>query len=177
MQGWDKETTAKVIGIVLSLLIALLSVFGYDVTVAQPRAAQLASAELAEATLEPLITERGTTNLNDLAVDSLTAGGALSSGALIQGSRAITLTAGLQVTPDRGVYVLSSSAAVSMTLTAPTSPGQLLLLYGDDANTITVNDSNIYTTDGNAVTIGQYDLVGFLSVGSKWVHLFKSANS
>jgi hypothetical protein len=171
---------------VLSLLIALLSVFGYDVTVAQPKLAEI-EAQLeqiaTEATLEPLVAQRGTTNVNDLAVDSLSAsgavaaGGTLSGGALIQGARAITLTAGLQVTPDRGVYVLSSSAAVSMTLTAPTSPGQLLLLYGDDANTITVNDSNIYTTDGNAVTIGQYDLVGFLSVGSKWVHLFKSANS
>lgn len=37
MNGWDKGTVSKVIGIALSLLIALLSVFGYDVVIVRPQ--------------------------------------------------------------------------------------------------------------------------------------------
>lgn len=37
MNGWDKSTVSKVIGIALSFLIALLSVFGYDVVIARPQ--------------------------------------------------------------------------------------------------------------------------------------------
>jgi hypothetical protein len=37
MNGWDKGTVAKVIGIALSLVIALLSVFGYDVVIVRPQ--------------------------------------------------------------------------------------------------------------------------------------------
>ena len=172
----DKAKVAQILGILLSALLALAAVYGYDVKVIQPR-------ELAQAPL-PLAAERGITNFNDLSVDSVTAtgnvsaGGTLSSsGSLLQGSKAITLTAGLSVAPAASVYILSSTGAVSMTLAAPAASGQVLYLYGDDANTITVNDSNIYTTDGNAVTFGQYDIVEFMSVGSKWVHVAKSADS
>jgi hypothetical protein len=66
---------------------------------------------------------------------------------------------------------------VTVTLAAPAVTGQVLYLYGDDNQTITVADSNIYSTDGNAVTLGQYDIVEFLSIGDKWVHVAKSANS
>jgi hypothetical protein len=99
------------------------------------------------------------------------------SGEVVYGATPVTLTAGLTVNPASSYYVVSSSAAVSMTLgTTGATAGQLVFLYGDDANTVTVNDTNILTTDGNAVTFGQYDIVGFLFNGTSWVHLWKSAN-
>ena len=44
MSGWDKTTVTKVIGIALSLLIALLSVFGYDVVIVRPQMEGLRTA-------------------------------------------------------------------------------------------------------------------------------------
>ncbi len=179
MDGWDKAKLGQIIGILLSALLALAAVYGYDVKVIQPR-------EAVEPV--PLVVERGMTNFNDLSVDSVTATGAVSAGSvsagslasagpLIQGTKAVTLTAGLQISPAYSLYLLSSTGAVSMTLAAPTAPGQVLYLYGDDANTITVNDTNIRSTDGNAVTIGQYDIVEFMSTSAEWIHVAKSADS
>ena len=106
-----------------------------------------------------------------------TAGIPLTDRALASASTAITLTAGQTVTPTYGLYILSATGAVSMTLAACNAPGQQVFLYGDDNQTITVNDTNIRSTDGNAVTLGQYDMVGFMCSGTEWDHILKSANS
>jgi len=126
----------------------------------------------------------GSYNVNTgaaLVVDSggtLTAspGATVSLGNLKLTAADITPTAGQTITPAYGMYVVNSSGAVSMTLAAPAAAGQILYLYGDDANTVTVNDTNIRSTDGNAVTFGQYDLVEFVSSATEWIHLAKSAN-
>lgn len=103
--------------------------------------------------------------------------GAVTLGStLIQSSTSITPTAGQTITPTVGFYSVNSSGAVSMTLAACTAAGQLVWLYGDDANTVTVNDTNLLSTDGNAVTFGQYDLVGLMCNGAAWAHAYKSAN-
>lgn len=104
-------------------------------------------------------------------------GTSITGNKLIGASTALTLTAGQIITPTYTTYVLSSSGAVSMTLGGSCTTGQLLYLYGDDNNTITVNDTNIYTTDGNPATLGQFDVVGWVCNTNKWYHLFKSANS
>lgn len=97
---------------------------------------------------------------------------------LIGSASAITLTsAGQTITPAYGLYILSTTGAISITLAAPSAAGQVLYLYGDDANTITVNDTNIRSTDGNAVTIGQYDVVEWISTATEWIHVAKSADS
>lgn len=170
----DKQKISAILTVVLTAVVALLAVFGYDVRVIQPRETLLS----APTTVLPAFAERGITNFNDLQVDGVTTtGGVTVGGPLIQGTKALTLTAGLQVAPAYSMYLLSSTGAVSMTLVAPTAPGQVLYLYGDDANTITVNDTNIRSTDGNAVTIGQYDIVEFMSTGTEWIHVAKSADS
>lgn len=176
MSGWNKELVAKILSVLLTALIALLAAFGYDVQVVQPRVAeQIQAAGLPAATLPA---SRGVTGFDDLAVASVTAAGDIAAGGrLLHASTAVTLTAGMTVTPATDFYVISSTGAVSMTLAAPAGTGQVLYLYGDDNNTVTVNDTNIYTTDGNAVTFGQYDIVEFVAVGNKWVHVAKSANS
>ncbi len=207
-----KEQWSKIIGVVLTAVIALLAVFGYDVIVDRPREQQL--AEIAGSGFA-VQTETGhntacymeqggaqftcdsggeieinsggvldinagaTATIEDLTIgDDLTVTGDLTlSGALLNSSTAITLTAGQTVTPTYGLYILSATGAVSMTLAACNAPGQQVFLYGDDNQTITVNDTNIRSTDGNAVTLGQYDMVGFMCSGTEWDHLFKSANS
>lgn len=113
----------------------------------------------------------------NLTAQTLTASDLTLSGKLVQSTSSITLTAGQLITPTKSTYLLSSTGAVSMTL-APCSADTVsfVALYGDDNNTITVNDTNIYTTDGNAVTLGQYDVTGWVCAGTKWSLAWKSAN-
>lgn len=108
---------------------------------------------------------------------TLTVAGSATFNALaIVASDPFTPTAGQTLTPTASMYVVNSSAAVSMTLAVCGTDGKLLYLYGDDANTVTVNDTNIRSTDGNAVTFGQYDVVAWICRGNDWIHVSKSAN-
>lgn len=104
-------------------------------------------------------------------------GVSLTGDMLVGASTAVTVTDGMVITPTHTTYVLSAAGAVGLTLGASCDTGQMLYLYGEDAQTITVADTNIYTTDGSTVAIGQYDVVGWICNGNKWFHLFKSANS
>lgn len=151
----------------------------------------------------PVLIERsmaGTTNLDDLIVRNITIMGdqVVGDDLVVSGegyfntsidvvgpavlyqpvfeTRAITLTAGMSVTPEHGAYHLSSTGAVSMTLAACVNDGQLVSLYGDDANTVTINDTNIRSTDGNAITLGQYDVVVMQCFDAEWNLISKSAN-
>ena len=99
------------------------------------------------------------------------------SGLLYPGFADLTVsTAGQSLTPEYTVYALDSSGAISMTLTACSNDGQPLVLIGDDANTITVNDSNIRTSDGNALTVGQYDIIVMMCQDTEWLEWLKLAN-
>lgn len=80
------------------------------------------------------------------------------------------------ITPTHTFYHLDSAAAVTLTLAASATEGQLLILYGDDNNTITIADTNIRTSDGNALTIGQYDAVMMIYDDGEWIQLIKIAN-
>lgn len=96
---------------------------------------------------------------------------------MIAAQTTITATEGMTITPEYNTYKLNSAAPVTITLNACTGLGGMLLnLYGLDANTITVADSNIRTTDGNAATLGQYDVIQWLCTGADWAHVAKSAN-
>ena len=88
-----------------------------------------------------------------------------------------TITTGETLTPAYTVYALDTSGAVTMTLAATGTEGQLLILIGDDANTITVNDTNIRTSTGSTLAIGQYDVAGFVFQDSEWLELFLIADS
>jgi len=117
------------------------------------------------------------TLLFDGATGDVDVGGNATFNALaIVASTAFTPTAGQTLTPTASMYVVNSSAAVSMTLAVCGTDGKLLYLYGDDDNTVTVNDTNIRSTDGNAVTFGQYDVVAWICRGDDWIHVSKSAN-
>lgn len=88
----------------------------------------------------------------------------------------ITITNGYTLTPTSNVYALDSAGAVTMTLAASATEGQSLTLIGDDANTITIADTNIRTTTGAALTLGQYDVIVFVYQDSEWLEVSLSAN-
>jgi len=98
---------------------------------------------------------------------ALTLGGALlpSSATITPGAAAYALT------PTASLYIVASSAAVSVTLAACTHDGQIVTLVGQDNNNVTINDSNVYTHDGAAEVIAQYDVVRFMCVSTKWHQL------
>jgi hypothetical protein len=113
-----------------------------------------------------------------LAVTGTTsANGGLTAKNIIATANAVTVTNNQIITPTYTFYNLSAASGVTITLGAACTDGQLLYLRGDDNQTITIADSNIYTTDGNALTLGQYDMAGWLCTGNKWLELWKSANS
>jgi hypothetical protein len=65
-----------------------------------------------------------------------------------------------------------------MTLgTGSVSTGQLVAIYGDDNNTITINDTNVKTTTGSALSVGQFDLAVFIFDGTYWVEWLLAADS
>ncbi len=98
------------------------------------------------------------------------------TGLLKPGFVNVTVTNGLVITPAYTIYALDSTGAVTLTLAAVGTEGQLIYLIGDDANTVTVADTNIRTSDGNKIAIGQYDTVAFIFQDSEWLELSLSAN-
>jgi len=108
----------------------------------------------------------------------LTITGSLSpSGPTILSSESVTPTAGQTITPNTTLLIINSSGAVSMTLAACTDTGTVLITYGDDANTVTINDTHIKTNDGAAQTLGQYDAITWICAASLWIELSDSPNS
>jgi len=101
----------------------------------------------------------------------------ISNGLFLPDAVDLLINDGDWLTPTVGtVYNLDSAGWVTMTLGACTEP-QFLYLAGDDNFNIFINDVNIYTSDGNGVTIGQYDVVGWMCIDDEWLELFLIANS
>jgi hypothetical protein len=113
---------------------------------------------------------------NGETIDNITDGEVAFSGAVIGVAGNFTPTYGSMLTPTLNAYYVHSSAAVSMTLGSGCTAGHVVYLYGDDANNVTVNDTNIRTTDGNAVVFDQYDSVGWLCMSDEWNLMFESNN-
>lgn len=89
----------------------------------------------------------------------------------------LTVTNGLTHTVTHTSYHLDSAGAVTMTLNACAANGQLLLLFGDDANNIIIADTNVRTSTGNALTLGQYDVAVFVCFDTEWIEYLLLANS
>lgn len=104
--------------------------------------------------------------------------GNLTLGALLlPGFADETITDGETLTPTVTVYNLASGGAVTMTLAACSVDGQLLILVGEDANNITINDTNVRTNDGGVQVIGQFDLIAWLCIDTEWIEIADVANS
>jgi hypothetical protein len=88
-----------------------------------------------------------------------------------------TATNGSTITPTvYTLYNLDSAAAVTVTLAACTEGGPIILA-GDDANNVTIADTNIRTNDGAAAVIGQYDVFIAICVDSEWLEIANATNS
>jgi len=210
-----KERIIQIAAILLTALLALAAVFGYDLGVIQPREARyhteilaaLQGSELsaqavshfreievqslkapmptAMGTATPgiMVDSSGVANLLELRkaatpVYYVDADGNLTLSALeINSTTTVTVTNGLTITPTTSLYILDAAGAVTVTLAACSNNGQHLITYGNDAQTITIADTNILTSSGAALTISQYDLIGWICVSTKWVELFTIANS
>lgn len=81
------------------------------------------------------------------------------------------------ITPTYVTYALDSVGPATITLNATGTEGQLLILIGDDANNITINDTNVRTNDGAAQVIGQYDVIMWVYQDSEWIEISESNNS
>lgn len=88
----------------------------------------------------------------------------------------LTVTDGTTPTISSMVYALDSASAVTITLAACANDGQPLILIGDDANTITINDSNIRSHDGAALTLGQYDVIFMICQDTEWLQVVELAS-
>ncbi len=163
------------------LLIGMIPMYGMThftgVSISQP-------TEVGTATPALLVNNAGVSNMVEVRDAStpvflIENGGSVDLGGLFQPSFAdLTLsTAGQVLTPTYTVYALDTTAAISMTLAASADEGQLLILIGDDNNTITINDTNIRTSDGNAATLGQYDVIVWVYQDSEWLQVVKTADS
>lgn len=116
----------------------------------------------------------GSVQVND---DAVVTGTLTVQGVLFPSFANETITDGELVTPTYTVYALDSAAAVTLTLQATGTEGQVLILIGDDNFTITINDTNTRTSDGNAATLGQYDVIMWVYQDAEWIQISKSANS
>jgi hypothetical protein len=107
----------------------------------------------------------------------LTAGSATVSGLTLISFANLTVTNGSTLTPTYNIYALDSAGAVTMTLAASATEGQLLILIGDDANDITVADTNLRSNDGAAQVLNQYDVLMLVYQDSEWVEISESNDS
>jgi len=76
------------------------------------------------------------------------------------------------ITPTHTFYSLDTAAAVTITLAASGTEGQLLVLINDDANALVIADTNLVSADGNAITLSNADDTAiFIYQDSKWHEL------
>ena len=101
----------------------------------------------------------------------------ITSALFLPGYADETITDGETLTPTLTVYAMDSGSAVTVTLPAVGTEGQLLFLIGDDTGPVVIADSDIRTADGNALSVGPYDVVGFVYQDAEWILLFQSNNS
>ena len=100
------------------------------------------------------------------------------NGEVVYATSEITPASGSSLTVGYTAYLINTSGNITMTLaTTGATAGQIVIIYGLDANNITINDTNLKSSDGNTIVLGQYDICIFFFDGTSWVELSKTANS
>lgn len=105
------------------------------------------------------------------------AGAVTFQGAFYSSFADLTVSDGDTVTPTYTTYALDSAGNVTITLAATGTEGQLLILIGDDANDITINDTNVRTNNGAAQVLNAYDVIMWVYQDSEWIEISESNNS
>lgn len=82
------------------------------------------------------------------------------------------------ITPTVTTYALDTTGDVTITLAASASEGQPLIIINDDDNATIIADTNLRSSDGNAITLaGANDIAMFVYQDSEWNELLTIANS
>lgn len=113
----------------------------------------------------------------DFGGDVAFGGDATFGGLTILSSTSVTVTDGMTLTPAVSLYRLNAAGGVTLTLNACVNDGQIVYLYGEDNQTVTIVDSNILTHDGGTLSVAQYDLSALICVAGKWAQIAEVANS
>jgi len=186
-----KEQISQIISIVISAIIALLAVFGYDVGIMQPRLAALSAPaagsqtltkfdalQVSKLTVGSAATFRGgstTAIAGDVTMagyftpTNLVATNATFALPVVLSSASITPTDGGSLTITADLVTLTPAGAVGTDLAACTT-GKRAVLYNSIAANVVITDTGNGVLAGNQ-TLGQYDTLQLACFGSKWVQV------
>lgn len=131
------------------------------------------------ATVDSLDVDNGGITLqNDETIGNATDNYITLGGGVVFNSTTITVTDAQTLTPTvYNGYRLNAAGEVTITLAVCSQDFQLLVLYGEDSQTININDTNVRTNDGAAQTLGQFDVITWMCINAEWVELSESNNS
>lgn len=202
----SREQIGKIIGIVLTMLVALLGAFGYDVGVIQPREEALRQAPI----VGPESMRALTTDFTSLKATTLTVTGATAlNGGLTMDTSAFTVadtsgntsiagTLGVGGAATlAGLNKLTAGTAITVTNGAAftvTASMQPITAAGSVTPTLTIPTAGVYAcvynTSSNAIliqdtgnqvltadaTLGQYDLLCGYSDGTRFIETGRADN-
>ena len=80
------------------------------------------------------------------------------------------------ITPTAYARSISTAGNITFTLGASCTDGQPLVVAIGDNFDVIINATNLRTTDGNALTLNQYDTAGFICQSNEWLLLYESNN-
>jgi len=82
------------------------------------------------------------------------------------------------LSPTASFYTLNPASILTITLgTTGVAAGDILILYDAANQQVDIADTNVKTTSGTVLTLGQYDVVMFIFDGSAWIEMFLAADS
>lgn len=177
-----KEQTSLLIGAIISFLVAVLAIFGYNVAVVQPELASIAQTQqqilgvvMAGQGEQGLVGQNvtGFTSVNveqDLAVgddltvtdDATIADAIVGDWLMLTPSTAISVTSGGIITPTGTLQPLTSGGAVttstSTAIANGTTSGQILILHNKNASdAITIDGAGANVECGGNQALGATD--------------------
>ena len=107
-----------------------------------------------------------------------TFGGAVVDGKLNLDDVTYTSVGAQNLTPTDSMYELNPASVLTITLqTGSAAKGDILVLINIAAVNVTIVDTNVKTSDGGLVTLGQDDAIMFIFMGSHWYEVAHSPNS
>ena len=105
-------------------------------------------------------------------------GGVTVTGTARLVSAAYTLTGTQTLNPAASMYFMTTADTLTLTLgTTGPAAGDMLIIYNTAAQNVIIVDTNLLSTTGAALTLGQYDVAMFIYNGSAWVELLLAADS
>ena len=82
------------------------------------------------------------------------------------------------LTPAASFYTLDPAEALTLTLAVNSAnAGDMLFLTNVSTYTVTITDTNLLSSTGNALTMGQDAVAVFIFVGASWYEIALSDNS